>query len=57
MLTRHDLCRATEQRLYRLLETTCTGGYLSVGHRPSIEAFHLRKLILTGEQGQWEFHF
>jgi putative ATP-binding cassette transporter len=50
---------ATEAKLYKLVEQICTGGFLSVGHRPSIEYFHLKKLVLSGVsgQGKWEFEF
>ena len=36
----------SESKLYEVLTDVCVGGFVSVGHRKSIERFHLKKIVL-----------
>lgn len=46
---------AHEGNMYRCIAMTCEG-YVSVGHRATIEAFHVQRLRLLGEEhgGDWQ---
>jgi putative ATP-binding cassette transporter len=49
----------SEALMYTMLEEICTGGYISVGHRQSIERFHAKKIVLegVGNGGKWNVEF
>ena len=44
-----------ERLMYQCIAAVCTA-FVSVGHRTSLEEFHVRKLVLFGsvDDGAWE---
>lgn len=48
-----------EASLYSLITDIVKGGFVSVGHRRSIEKYHLRKIVMKGTEanGAWEVEF
>jgi len=42
----------SEARMYDLVCRTVRGGFLSIGHRKSIEKYHLQKIVVYGPQGE-----
>ena len=42
----------TEAKMYELVSVIVVGGFVSIGHRKSIEKYHLRKVMLLGASGK-----
>ena len=42
----------SEAKMYELVSAIVIGGFVSIGHRKSIEKYHLRKVMLLGTSGK-----
>lgn len=49
----------SETKMYELVSQIVVGGFVSIGHRRSIEKYHLHKIVMQGPQGQgsWKQEF